>query len=279
MKNGPRADQVKADSGMPKNLFKERLRAGELQIGLWLAMADPYAASIAGYAGFDWLVVDGEHGPNDLRSILNQLLALEASASSVVVRPPMSESWFIKQLLDIGCQTLLVPMVETAEQAQALVRAVRYPPRGIRGMGAAIARSSRFNTIPDYVAHADDSICLLVQVESRLGIDNLEAIAAVDGVDGVFIGPADLAANLGLPGRIDTPEVQHVVEDAIQKIRAADKPAGILTFSEPLNQRYIQLGASFVAVGADVTEFSLSLANLRNLYNADSNGASVEAGY
>lgn len=260
---------VQDDAPMPaplRNRFKERLAAGELQFGLWLAMADPYVASLAGHAGFEWLVVDGEHGPNDLRSILAQLLALEASPSSVVVRPPMDEKWFIKQLLDIGCQTLLIPMVETADQATALVRAVRYPPRGERGMGAAIARSSRYSTIHDYARHADDSICLIVQVETRKGLENLDQIAAVDGVDAVFIGPADLAADMGFSGQVDAPAVQEVVERSIRQLVEFGKPAGILTFNESLNRRYIELGASFVAVGADVTEFTHALRSLRGRY-------------
>lgn len=251
---------------MLTNPFKARLQEGRIQIGLWLAMADPYAAALVGRAGFDWLVIDAEHAPNDLRSILAQLQALEASPSAAVVRPPMGEKWMIKQLLEIGAQTFLVPMVDTAAQAEALVRAVRYPPAGERGMGAGIARSSRFNTIADYVETADREICLLVQAESRTAMENLEAIAAVDGVDGVFIGPADLAADMGFAGQVHAPEVQAVIEDAIRRIVAAGKPAGILTFDEGLNRRYLELGATFVAVGADVTEFTAALRALAGRY-------------
>ncbi len=244
------------------NAFKAALRDRRPQIGLWLAMADAYAAELAGHAGFDWLVIDGEHGPNDLRSILAQLQALESSPSEAVVRLPVGETWMIKQALDIGARSLLIPMVDSAEQAEALVRAVRYPPHGVRGMGATIARASRFGTIPDYAANASEEICLVVQAESRAAMADLERIAAVDGIDGVFIGPADLAADMGLPGQLQAPEVQAVIETGIATILAAGKPAGILTMDETLNRRYLELGATFVAVGADVTEFSAALRRL-----------------
>jgi len=253
---------------LPPNGFKIALREGRPQIGLWLAMADAYAAEVAGHAGFDWLVIDGEHGPNDLRSILAQLQALQGSLSEPVVRLPVGESWMIKQFLDIGARTLLVPMVDSAEQAEALVRAVRYPPGGIRGMGAGIARASRFNTIPGYVADAGEDICLLVQAETRAALADLERIASVEGVDGIFIGPADLAADMGFAGNLEADEVQAAIETAIATIVKAGKPAGILTFNETLNRRYLDLGASFVAVGADVTEFSSALQRLRRRYDS-----------
>lgn len=265
---------------LPPNAFKIALRERRPQIGLWLAMADAYAAEIAGHAGFDWLVIDGEHGPNDLRSIMAQLQALQASPAEPVVRPPVGESWVIKQLLDIGARTLLIPMVDSAEQAEELVRAVRYAPKGIRGMGAAIARASRFSTIPGYIDHASDDICLLVQVETRAAMADLERIAAVEGLDGVFIGPADLAADMGFPGNFHAPEVQAAIESGIATILNAGKPAGILTFDPALNRRYLELGATFVAVGADVTEFSGALANLRAKYRPEGVSAdSAPKGY
>lgn len=258
---------------LPPNGFKAALRDNRVQIGLWLAMANGYAAEIAGHAGFDWLVVDGEHGPNDLRSILEQLQALATSPAEVVVRAPVGEKWMIKQLLDIGARTLLIPMVDSAEQAAELVQAVRYPPHGVRGMGASIARASRFNTITDYAARASDEICLLVQAESRAAMADLERIAAVDGVDGIFIGPSDLAADMGFPGNLEAPEVQSAIEKGIAAIRSAGKPAGILTFNEALNRHYMALGATFVAVGADVTEFSSALARLSRRYKEGSAAA------
>jgi len=249
-----------------KNTFKAALKSGLPQIGLWLNMGEAFPAELAGHAGFDWLVIDGEHGPNDLRSITARLRALGTSPSEVVVRPPVGEPWIIKQLLDIGVRTLLVPMVDSAEQAEKLVQAVRYPPAGLRGMGAAVARASRFNAIPDYVDTADDEICLLVQAETTAAINDIERIAAVDGVDGIFIGPADLSADMGFRGRFEAAEVQEVIEKAIGRIIAAGKPAGILTFSESLNRRYLDLGATFVAVGADVTELSAALRALAARY-------------
>ncbi len=236
----------------PQNHFKQRLRAGDRQIGLWLGLADPYAAELIAGAGFDWLVIDGEHAPNDLRSTLTQLQALSAFPVSAVCRPPVGESWMIKQLLDIGCQTILVPMVETAEQAKDLVRAVKYPPRGMRGVGAGLARASRFNAISDYLVTADEQTCLLLQLETLAGLDQLEAIAAVDSVDGIFIGPADLAADMGYLGRPGHADVQARVEDAISRIVKTGKAAGILTSDQQLARRYLELGASFVAVGSDI---------------------------
>lgn len=264
---------------LPKNHFKTAIRDGGVQIGLWLDMAEPLAAEIAGTAGFDWLVIDGEHGPNDLRSIMAQLQALAPYPVEPVVRVPVGEPWIIKQVLDIGARTILVPMVDSAEHARELVRAVNYPPKGIRGVGAAVARASAFNTIPDYTDNAADGICLLVQAETRAAIADLENIAAVEGVDGVFIGPADLSADLGFLGRMEEPEVQAVIESAIATILAAGKAPGILTFSESLNRRYIELGARFVAVGADVTEFAGVLRALAARYGRGDGPVEQRAGY
>lgn len=250
----------------PQNRFKQRLQSGDRQIGLWLGLADPYAAELLAGAGFDWLVIDGEHAPNDLRSTLAQLQALSAHTVSAVCRPPVGKSWMIKQLLDIGCQTILVPMVETAEQAADLVRAIKYPPRGMRGVGAGLARASRFNAIPDYLVTADEQTCLLVQLETLAGLDQLEAIAAVDGVDGVFIGPADLAADMGYLGRPGEAEVQARVEDAIKRIVATGKAAGILTSDQQLARRYLELGARFVAVGSDIGLIGVAARQLATAY-------------
>lgn len=175
---------------MPINRFKQRLCSGETQIGLWLGLADAYCAELAANAGFDWLLIDGEHAPNDLRGMLGQLQAIAPYASQAIIRPVVGDSALIKQLLDIGAQTLLVPMVESADQARELVRAMHYPSQGIRGVGSALARASRWNSIPGYLDQADAQMCLLVQIENLEGLANLDAIAQVDGVDGVFIGPA-----------------------------------------------------------------------------------------
>lgn len=246
----------------PVNPFKAALRDGTAQIGLWLGLAQSYTAELAATAGFDWLLIDGEHAPNDIRSIVDQLQAVAAHPGHPVVRVPIGEAWILKQVLDVGAQSILVPMVESAEQAQALVRAVRYPPHGVRGVGAALARASRFNAIPDYLQTADAEICLLVQVESRRGLEALDGILSVDGVDGVFIGPADLAADLGYLGKPGAPEVQAAVEDALRRIVASGKAAGILTADAALARRYLDLGATFVAVGTDVTVLQKALAAL-----------------
>lgn len=247
---------------LPINTFKQRLQSGQAQIGLWLGLADAYCAELAANAGFDWLLLDGEHAPNDLRSLLAQLQAIAPYPAQPIIRPPIGDASLIKQLLDIGAQTLLVPMVESAEQAAGLVRAMRYPPAGIRGVGSALARASRWNSIPGYLDRADEQMCLLVQIENLDGLANLDAIAAVDGVDGVFIGPADLSAAMGHRGNPGHPEVQAAIEDAILRIRQAGKAAGILSADQGLARRYLSLGASFVAVGVDTTVLMRGLQTL-----------------
>ena len=250
------------------NTFKAALAARQPQIGLWLGLADPYCAEICAGAGFDWLLIDGEHAPNDVRSTLSILQALAAYPVAPVVRPPVGETHLIKQYLDLGVQNLLIPMVETAEQARALVAATRYPPAGLRGVGSALARASRWNSIPEYVHRANDQICLLVQAESRSALQNLDQILAVDGVDGVFIGPADLSASLGHLGNPAHPEVVQAIESAIRKIVAAGKAAGILSAEEKLSRRYLELGATFVAVGVDTTLLARSARNLATQFKA-----------
>ncbi|MDN7355393.1 4-hydroxy-2-oxoheptanedioate aldolase [Acetobacter senegalensis] len=236
----------------PVNEFKKALRSGECQFGLWVALANAYTAEICAGAGYDWLLIDGEHAPNDIRSIMAQLQAIEGSSSHAIVRPPVGETWMIKQVLDIGAQTILVPMVESAAQARELVRAVQYAPQGVRGVGAALARASRFNRVSDYLQTAGNEICLLLQVESRLGLAALDEICTVEGVDGVFVGPADLAADLGYIGRPGEPEVQRHIEAALRKIISHGKAAGILTADTVLARNYVSAGATFVAIGTDV---------------------------
>jgi 4-hydroxy-2-oxoheptanedioate aldolase len=235
-----------------KNTFKAALKSGErAQIGLWLGLTDPICGEICAGAGFDWLLIDGEHAPNDVRSILTQLQAVAPYPVHPIVRPVSGDVQLIKQLLDIGAQTLLVPMVESAEQAKLLVSAMRYPPGGIRGVGAALARASQWNRVTNYLHEANDEMCLLVQVETRAGLKNLDAIAAVEGVDGIFIGPSDLSAALGHLGKPGHAEVQHAIEDAIRRIRAAGRAAGILSTDETVSHHYVSLGCTFVAVGLD----------------------------
>ena len=237
------------------NPFKQALADKRPQIGLWLGLADAYSAELCAGAGFDWLLIDGEHAPNDLRSILGQLQAIAPSASHPIARIPVGHghigTTLVKQYLDLGVQTLLVPMVDTPEQAADLVRATRYPPQGIRGMAG--ARASRWGRNPTYVHDANAQVCLLVQAETALSLRNLDAMAATEGVDGVFIGPADLSASMGHVGNPGHPEVQAAIADAIARIVKAGKAAGILTSDEALARHYLKLGATFVAVGLDTS--------------------------
>jgi len=235
----------------PINTFKRDLAGGKTQFGCWLSLADAAAAEMVGTAGFDWLVIDGEHAPNDIRSIRDQLSALQGSNSHSVVRVPVGETWLIKQVLDAGAQTVLVPMVESGEQARELVRACTYPPNGVRGVGATSARASRFGAIGDYLTTADDQICLLVQVENRAGIAALDDILAVEGIDGVFIGPADLSSDMGFAGNPDAPEVQATIRDALGRISAAGKAPGIMSLGDKTTT-YQKAGARFMAVAIDV---------------------------
>ena len=238
---------------LPINRFKQGLREGRVQIGLWMGLADAYVAEALAVTGFDWLLIDGEHAPNDLRSMLGQLQAVAPYDSHPIVRPPIGDTALIKQLLDIGTQTLLVPMVETAEQATRIVAATRYPPRGIRGVGSALARSSRWNQVDQYLLRSDDEICVVVQVETATALSEIPNIAAVDGVDGVFFGPADLSASMGLIGQPMHASVQEAIAKGIAVVRKAGKAAGVLAPDPVVARRYIELGANFVAVGVDTT--------------------------
>ncbi|MDH7794385.1 MULTISPECIES: HpcH/HpaI aldolase/citrate lyase family protein [unclassified Beijerinckia] len=240
------------------NTFKAAIKAKKPQIGLWQSLASPYTTELCAGAGFDFLVIDGEHAPNDIPSIMAQLQAMKGSSSHAIVRPPVGETSLIKQVLDIGAQTILVPIVETVEQAQQLVAAVRYPPLGVRGV-AGLTRATQFGKATSYLQRANDEVCLLVQVETRKGLDNLNEIAAVDGVDGVFIGPADLSAALGHLGNMSHPEVRATIEDCMKRIAAAGKAPGILMADEVFAQRCLDLGALFVAVNTDITLFAQSV--------------------
>ncbi|WP_339114638.1 HpcH/HpaI aldolase/citrate lyase family protein [Thioclava sp. GXIMD2076] len=252
----------------PLNPFKKALQEKRLQIGLWQDLAHPYCTELCADAGYDWLLIDGEHGPNDLATISGQIGALRGSATHAIVRVPVGEAWIIKQVLDAGAQTVLVPMVETAAQARDLVRAMRYPPHGIRGVGAVVGRASGFGRIPDYVKTADAQTCLLVQVETAKGLENLDEIASVEGVDGIFIGPADLAASLGHLDDPAHPYVQEVIEDMIARIIGHGKAAGILIGDLGLSKRYAELGASFVAIGHDVGLLAIGASRLLEDFHA-----------
>lgn len=243
----------------PINRFKVALQEQQVQIGFWMGLANPVTAEICAGAGFDWLLIDAEHSPNDLQSILAQLQAIAAYPEThPVARVPVGHGHvgvaLIKQYLDLGLQTLLVPMVESAEQARDLVQATLYPPLGIRGMGG--ARGSRWGRYEHHGHEANAQICLLVQVETQKGLDNIEEIAKVDGVHGVFIGPSDLSASLGHVGQQDHPKVREAIEDAFAKIVKAGKAPGFLTLDESLSRHYLGKGGIFMAVGTDHIMFA-----------------------
>jgi 4-hydroxy-2-oxoheptanedioate aldolase len=257
----------------PTNTFKQALAAGQPQIGLWLGLADPYCAEIMAGVGYDWLLIDGEHAPNDVRSTLAQLQAIDSARHALphlptqaVARVPVGHTALIKQYLDIGVQTILVPMVDTAEQAAQLVQAMRYPQAdgqgGIRGMGSALARASRWQQHPEYIHEANAQACLLVQAETVEALRNLDAMAATPGVDGVFIGPADLSASMGHPGNPGHPDVQAAIHQSIARIRAAGKAPGILATTETQARQWLAAGATFVAVGVDTMLLSAAASDL-----------------
>ncbi|OAN81203.1 2-keto-3-deoxy-L-rhamnonate aldolase [Jannaschia sp. EhC01] len=246
----------------PINTLKAALARGEMQRGLWLNLPGTVTAEMAGRAGFDWCLVDGEHGPWDPSAIRAQLVALAATPTPAVVRVPVAEEWVIKQVLDLGVQTVLIPMVNSAAQARAMVRACRYPPEGTRGMGAMVARAGAFGATSDYPATANDQICVLVQAESRAAIDDLEAIVATEGVDGVFIGPADLGADMGYRDDLMNPELWQVIDDGIATIRAGGKSAGIIVSGPEMEARVTAAGVNFLGCGGDAGVLQAGLAAL-----------------
>lgn len=236
----------------PENTFKTALKQGYHLHGCWAAFADPYPTEVLATTGFDFLVLDAEHAPNDLRTIMAQLQVLEGKPCHPVIRLPMGEAWAIKQVLDAGAQTLLIPMVDSADEARELVRAMRYPPEGIRGSGAALARASQFSSVPNYISTANDQMCLLVQIESRAAVTALDDILAVDGVDGIFIGPSDLANDMGYLGDSDAPDVRDTIRDILTRAAASDKAACVLALDHETALTYRAWGAQVMAVGIDV---------------------------
>lgn len=236
---------------LPVNHFKRALAAGRSQIGLWCSLSSHYAVEAVAGAGFDWLLLDMEHSPNDLESLVAQLQAAAAYPTSSVVRVPWNDKVTIKRVLDIGAQSLLVPYVQNADEARAAVAATRYPPAGIRGVGG-MTRATRFGRVKDYARRAQEELCVLVQVETEEALGHIEAIAAVDGVDGIFIGPADLHASMGFTGEVANPKLLPIMDDALRRIRKAGKAPGILTTDDPLIRRCIEAGSLFTAVGVDL---------------------------
>jgi len=236
---------------MQTNAFKRAIAQGKLQIGLWSSLCSNIAAEVISDSGFDWILLDTEHSPNEIPDLVTQLQAIQGGTATPIIRPAWNDAVMAKRALDIGAQTLLFPYVQNVEEAKRAVASTRYPPQGIRGVSIA-ARASRYGRVPGYLTKANDEMCVLVQVETRTALDQLEAIAKVDGVDGVFIGPSDLAASLGRLGNPQHADVQSAMQDAAKRLKAIGKPAGILTGNEDEARRYIEWGYLFVAVGADV---------------------------
>ena len=247
------------------NAFRQRLRAGETLIGCWCSLANPITTEILGVAGFDWLLLDGEHSPNDVTTFIPQLMALKDSVSAPVVRPSWNNPVEMKRLLDAGFYNFLVPFIETADEARRAVAATRYPPQGIRGVSVS-QRSNRFGTVANYFQGINEQIAVMVQIESRKGLDAAAEIAAVDGVDGIFIGPADMSAAVGHLGDATHAESQAAIAGVFEAAKKAGKPIGILAPVEADARRYMQMGATFVAVGSDMGVFRNGTQALRDRF-------------
>jgi len=236
---------------LPRNAFKEALSRGERQVGLWCALASPIAAEILAGAGFDWIVIDGEHAPNDITTLLPQLQAMRGGTAEPVFRVPWNDPVIIKRALDVGARSLLIPFVQNAEEARKAVAAARYPPLGIRGV-AVTPRATGYGRTQGYHRSAHHETCILVQLETKTALIEIEAVAAIEGVDGIFIGPSDLAAAFGHLGNPKHPEVQAAIKDAAARIRGTGKSAGFLTGNVDDAEGYFEMGYNFTAVGSDV---------------------------
>jgi len=247
---------------MIENKFKQGIQASIKQLGAFMALADTSSAELMATTGFDWLLIDGEHGPNDIKEVMGQLQALAAYPVNAVVRLPDHDVAGIKRVLDIGAQSLLIPMVDSVQQAKDLVQAVQFPPKGIRGMGGGLTRATRWGSVTDYLKYADDNICLVLQIETVEGLEALDGITQVDGVDGIFIGPADLAAAMGYIGQPAHPEVCRVVEDAIQRVQSLGKPVGVYCADPAQAKCYQEMGASFFLIAADTILLRLAAINM-----------------
>ena len=265
-------------SDMPRNKFRAGIETGKTQYGVWLGIPDQSAAEIMAGAGFDWLLVDHEHGAFELRDVMTHLQAMAAYDVAPIVRPVDGNPALLKKLCDIGAQSFIVPMIDTAEQAAKVVSAVRYPPEGTRGMGTSLARAARWNAVPGYVGKANDEMLVIVQAETVTAIDNLEAIANTPGIDGVFIGPSDLSASMGYVGNVSHPDVVDTVSNALRTIRAADKYAGLLCLDESMVAQFEECGANFVGVGVDTLLLGNAARRLAASFKSDDN-SSADAGY
>lgn len=258
------------------NRFKKRLLSGDEMLGLWFGLANNSAAEICAQSGFDWLLIDAEHSPLSDKDVLSCLQAVAPYDINPIVRPVSGDKNVLKRLCDVGVQTFLVPMVDNATQAAAVVSAVQYPPSGTRGLGTSMARAARWNMMPDYFARANDEMCVILQIETKAGLKNLKDIAAVDGVDAVFIGPSDLGAALGYPGQPSHPEVINAVSQAIKDVRACGKPAGVLAVTSELVDAYKDAGASFIGVGSDC---GVLAKGVQRLYESFASGTGAKGDY
>jgi 4-hydroxy-2-oxoheptanedioate aldolase len=259
------------------NTIKRALREGRPQIGLWSTLGSHIAAEVLAGSGFDWVLFDTEHAPNDLTLVHRQLQAMQGSTTSAVVRPAWNDAVLFKRLLDTGVQTLLVPFVQSADEARRAVAATRYPPRGIRGVATTI-RANKYGRVKDYLHHADEEICVVVQIETRQAVEQIEAIAAIDGVDCLFIGPSDLAADLGHLGNNAHPDVRGVITSAIGRVRRTGKAAGILAPIEADARHWIELGCTFVGVGNDTGILARQTEALAARLKSDLGAERVESG-
>jgi len=237
---------------IPRNHFKAALRAGRPQLGLWNSLCSNFSTEVIAGAGFDCIVLDMEHSPNEVFGVLSQLQAIAPyEGVSAIVRPPWNDPVIIKRVLDVGAQTLLIPYVQNVDEARRAVEATRYPPDGFRGVAVA-TRANKWGRVKDYFKRVNDELCVIVQLETSVALEHLEAIAALDGIDCIFIGPSDLSASLGHLGNAQAPEVRAAIDDAFARTKRAGKAAGILMTVEADAQRYLKEGVEFVAVGSDV---------------------------
>ena len=271
--------RVEPDATFRDALGNQRDAAGRPLAGMWVCSGSPLVAELCAGSGLDWLLIDAEHSPNGLESILAQLQAVNGYPVQVMVRPPVNDTVLIKQYLDLGVQNLLVPMVNSAAEAEAAVAATRYPPHGVRGVGSALARAARWNRVPDYLARAAETVSVTVQIESAAAVEAVEEILSVDGVDAIFLGPSDLAASLGLLGQQEHPQVRAAVEHCLAAAKAAGKPAGVNAFNPETARAYLAAGAVFVLVGADVALLARGSEALAVEYVRPDDGGTATASY
>jgi len=264
---------------IPRNRFKAGLEAGNTLYGLWHSIPDNSVAELLAGTGFDWLVVDHEHGPFELRDVLSHLQAMAPYDVAPIVRPVDDDAALLKKLCDIGVQTFLVPMIDTAEQAAAVVSAVKYPPEGRRGIGTSMARAAQWGAIPGYLQQANEEICVIVQVETVTAVENLVAIVNTAGIDGVFFGPSDLSASMGHVGDVSHPELIEAVSTGLRTVREAGKNAGLLCLDESQVPHYVDCGANFVGIGVDTLLLGNSARTLISHFKSGDDGGSSPAGY